>query len=96
MAAAKRGISCVLDFNSRNYVNFADFNGYKYVLTVVDEISDEVVVTFFLTHIQPDCFASTFDFCTVLIMLCLSAMFGWHIGSLDYAQAYLNDDIADE
>jgi hypothetical protein len=29
-------------------------------------------------------------------MLCLAAMFGWHIGSLDYAQAYLNADIDEE
>jgi hypothetical protein len=43
-----------------------------------------------------DCFAPTINFCTVLIMLCLSAMFGWYIGSLDYAQAYLNADIDEE
>ena len=40
-----------------------------------------------------DCFAPTVNFCSVLIMLCLAAMFGWHIGSLDYSQAYLNADI---
>jgi transposase InsO family protein len=43
-----------------------------------------------------DCFAPTVSFCSVLIMLCLSAMFGWHIGSLDYAQAYLNANIDEE
>jgi hypothetical protein len=43
-----------------------------------------------------DCFAPTVNFCTVLIMLCLSAMFGWYIGSLDYAQAYLNADLDEE
>ena len=43
-----------------------------------------------------DCFAPTVNFCSVLIMLCLSAMFGWYIGSLDYAQAYLNADIDEE
>jgi hypothetical protein len=43
-----------------------------------------------------DCFAPTVNFCSVMIMLCLSAMFGWHIGSLDYAQAYLNADIDEE
>ncbi len=26
-------------------VNIPDFNGFKYVLTVVDEISDEVIIT---------------------------------------------------
>ena len=31
-------------------VNLADFNGFKYVLTVVDEISDEVVVTLLKTR----------------------------------------------
>jgi hypothetical protein len=32
-----------------------------------------------------DCFAPTVNFCSVLIMLCLAAMFGWHwhLGSLD-------------
>ncbi len=29
-----------------------------------------------------DCFAPTVNFCSVLIMLCLAAMFGWYIGSL--------------
>ncbi len=43
-----------------------------------------------------DCFAPTVNFCSVLIMLCLAAMFGWSIGSLDYSQAYLNADIDDE
>jgi hypothetical protein len=43
-----------------------------------------------------DCFAPTVSFCSVLIMLCLSAMFGWYIGSSDYAQAYLNADIDEE
>jgi hypothetical protein len=40
-----------------------------------------------------DCFAPTVNFCSVLIMLCLAAMFGWYLGSLDYSQAYLNADI---
>ena len=40
-----------------------------------------------------DTFAPTVNFCTVLIIICLSAMFGWHMGSLDYSQAYLNADI---
>ena len=40
-----------------------------------------------------DTFAPTVNFCTVLIMICLSAMFRWYLGSLDYSQAYLNADI---
>jgi hypothetical protein len=43
-----------------------------------------------------DCFAPTVNFCSVLIMLCLAAMFGWHLGSLDYSQAYLNAEIDEE
>jgi transposase InsO family protein len=43
-----------------------------------------------------DCFAPTVNFCSVLIMICLAAMFGWYIGSLDYSQAYLNADIDEE
>ncbi len=40
-----------------------------------------------------DAFAPTVNFCTVLVIICLSARFGWHMGSLDYSQAYLNADI---
>jgi hypothetical protein len=40
-----------------------------------------------------DTFAPTVNFCTVLVIICLSAMFGWYVGSLDYSQAYLNADI---
>jgi hypothetical protein len=40
-----------------------------------------------------DTFAPTVNFCTVLIMICLSAMFSWHLGSVDYSQAYLNADL---
>jgi hypothetical protein len=40
-----------------------------------------------------DTFAPTVNFCTVLVIICLSAMFGWYLGSLDYSQAYLNADI---
>jgi hypothetical protein len=40
-----------------------------------------------------DTFAPTVNFCTVMIMICLSAMFGWHLGSVDYSQAYLNADL---
>jgi hypothetical protein len=29
-------------------------------------------------------------------MLCLAAMFSWHLGSLDYSQAYLNADIDED
>ena len=43
-----------------------------------------------------DCFAPTVNFCSVLVMLCLAAMFGWFLGSLDYSQAYLNADIDEE
>jgi hypothetical protein len=43
-----------------------------------------------------DCFAPTVKFCSVLIMLCLAAMFGWHLGSLDYSQAYLNANIDED
>ena len=43
-----------------------------------------------------DCFAPTVNFCSVLIVLCLAAMFGWHLGSLDYSQAYLNAEIDEE
>ncbi len=41
----------------------------------------------------PDTFAPTVNFCTVLVIICLSAMFGWIMGSIDYLQAYLNTDI---
>jgi hypothetical protein len=40
-----------------------------------------------------DTFAPTVNFCTVLVIVCLSAMFGWFMGSLDYSQAYLNASI---
>jgi hypothetical protein len=40
-----------------------------------------------------DTFAPTVNFCTVLVIICLSAMFGWSMGSLDYSQAYLNASI---
>jgi hypothetical protein len=40
-----------------------------------------------------DTFAPTVNFCTVLVIICLTAMFGWSIGGLDYSQAYLNADI---
>ena len=40
-----------------------------------------------------DTFAPTVNFCTVLTMICLSAMFSWFLGSIDYSQAYLNADL---
>jgi hypothetical protein len=40
-----------------------------------------------------DCFAPTVNFTSVMIILCLAAMLGWFLGSLDYSQAYLNADI---
>jgi hypothetical protein len=40
-----------------------------------------------------DTFAPTVNFCTVLVIICLSAMFTWYMGSLDYSQAYLNANI---
>jgi hypothetical protein len=40
-----------------------------------------------------DTFAPTVNFCTVLVIICLSAMFAWAMGSIDYSQAYLNADI---
>jgi hypothetical protein len=40
-----------------------------------------------------DTFAPTVNFCTVLIMICLSAMFSWYLGSVDYSQAYLNAEL---
>jgi hypothetical protein len=40
-----------------------------------------------------DTFAPTVNFCTVLVIICLSAMFSWYLGSLDYSQAYLNAEI---
>ena len=43
-----------------------------------------------------DCFAPTVNFMSVLVMLCLAAMFSWYLGSLDYSQAYLNADIDEE
>ena len=43
-----------------------------------------------------DCFAPTVNFTSVLVILCLAAMFGWHLGSLDYSQAYLNASIDEE
>jgi hypothetical protein len=27
------------------------------------------------------------------MVICFAAMFGWHLGSLDYSQAYLNANI---
>jgi hypothetical protein len=42
-----------------------------------------------------DTFAPTVNFCTVLVIICLSAMFGWTMGSIDYSQAYLNANIDD-
>jgi hypothetical protein len=40
-----------------------------------------------------DCFAPTVNFNSVLMVICFAAMLGWHLGSLDYSQAYLNADI---
>jgi hypothetical protein len=40
-----------------------------------------------------DCFAPTVNFNSVLMVICFAAIFGWHMGSLDYSQAYLNADI---
>jgi hypothetical protein len=40
-----------------------------------------------------DTFAPTVNFCTVLVIICLSAIFSWSMGSLDYSQAYLNANI---
>jgi hypothetical protein len=40
-----------------------------------------------------DTFAPTVNFCTVLVIICLSAMFAWTMGSIDYSQAYLNANI---
>ena len=40
-----------------------------------------------------DTFAPTVNFCTVLTMICLSAMFSWYLGSIDYSQAYLNAEL---
>jgi len=40
-----------------------------------------------------DTFAPTVNFCTVLVIICLSAMFGWIMGGIDYSQAYLNANI---
>jgi hypothetical protein len=37
-----------------------------------------------------DKFAPTVNFCTVLVIICLSAMFGWYMGSLYHSQAYSN------
>ena len=37
-----------------------------------------------------DCFAPTVNFTSVMIIICLAAMLGWSLGSLDYSQAYLN------
>jgi hypothetical protein len=34
--------------------------------------------------------APTVNFCTVLVIICLSAMFGWYMGSLYHSQAYSN------
>jgi hypothetical protein len=42
-----------------------------------------------------DTFAPTVNFCTVLIIIYLSAMFSWHLGSVDYSQAYLNAELAE-
>jgi hypothetical protein len=43
-----------------------------------------------------DCFAPTVNFCSVLVMICLAAMFGWFMESLDYSQAYLNADLDED
>jgi hypothetical protein len=40
-----------------------------------------------------DTFAPTVNFCTVLTMICLSAIFSWYLRSIDYSQAYLNADL---
>jgi hypothetical protein len=40
-----------------------------------------------------DTFAPTINFCTFLMMICLSAIFSWHLGSVNYSQAYLNVDL---
>jgi len=40
-----------------------------------------------------DCFAPTVTFMSVMMLICLTAMFGWFIGSIDYSQAYLNADL---
>lgn len=37
-----------------------------------------------------DCFSPVAKFISVLIVLCLSAMFGWYVTGLDYEMAYLN------
>ena len=37
-----------------------------------------------------DCFSPVAKFISVLIVLCLSAMFGWSVTGLDYEMAYLN------
>ena len=43
-----------------------------------------------------DCFAPTAKCISVLIVLCLTAMFGWFVTGLDYEMAYLNAKMDEE
>ena len=40
-----------------------------------------------------DCYAPVAKFISVLIILCLSAMHGWHLTGLDFEMAYLNAEL---
>jgi hypothetical protein len=83
-------------------------NGSKIYICIVNWVTKFVLGTYTKTKCRicfgghqyvktfVDCFAPTVNFCTVLIMLCLAAMFSWSLGSLDYSQAYLNAAIDEE
>jgi hypothetical protein len=91
------------------YIRITDLPaGSKIYICVVNWVTKFVLGTYSKTKCRicfgghhyvktfTDCFAPTVNFCSVLTMLCLAAMFGWFIGSLDYSQAYLNADIDEE
>jgi hypothetical protein len=91
------------------YIRITDLPaGSKIYICVVNWVTKFVLGTYSKTKCRicfgghhycktfADCFAPTVNFCSVLTMLCLAAMFGWFIGSLDYSQAYLNADIDEE
>jgi hypothetical protein len=78
------------------YIRITDLPaGSKIYICVVNWVTKFVLGTYSKTKCRicfgghhyvktfTDCFAPTVNFCSVLTMLCLAAMFGWFIGSLD-------------
>jgi hypothetical protein len=65
-------------------------NGFNTVMSVKTLLlSEEAVLT---SKSKKDNLVPK-DVCTVLVIICLSVMFSWSMGSLDYSQAYLNANI---